>query len=78
MGTGYVALPQSRDISQITREIIAMWGFAHLKIVILIIAAVVLYALSDTYRVPIDGVLLFVAIGAVLACAWDKLTSITA
>ena len=55
-----------------------MWGFAHLKLVIVIIAAVVLYVLADSYRVPIDGVLLFVAIGAILACAWDKLTSITA
>ena len=53
-----------------------MFGFAHIKLVLIIVAAIVLWMLKDVYHVPIEAVLLFVGIGAVLACAWDKLTSI--
>ena len=53
-------------------------GFAQLKIVVVIVAAVVLYVLADAYRLPVEGVLMCTATGAVLAFAWDKLTSITA
>jgi len=53
-------------------------GFAQLKILVVIVAAVVLYFLVDAYRLPIEGVLMCTATGAILAAAWDKLTSITA
>ena len=53
-------------------------GFAHLKIVVVIVAAIVLYYLADAYQLPMEGVLMFTGIGAVLAAAWDKLSSITA
>ena len=53
-------------------------GFAHLKIVVVLVVAVVLYLLADVYRIPIESVLLFTTIGAVLAVTWDKLSSITA
>ena len=53
-------------------------GFAHLRIIVVIIAAVVLYFLADAYRLPIEGVLMCTTVGAILAAAWDKLTSITA
>jgi len=53
-------------------------GFAHLKIVVVIVAAIVLYYLADVYKVPMEGVLLFTGIGAILAAAWDRLSGITA
>jgi len=53
-------------------------GLAHLKWFVVIVAAFVLYALADIYRVPIGCVILFTAIGAVLAAMWDKLTSFAA
>ncbi|MEX2215072.1 MAG: hypothetical protein WD768_13135 [Phycisphaeraceae bacterium] len=55
-----------------------MFGFAHIKLILIIVAAIVLSILREIYHVPIEAVLVFVASGAVLACAWDKLSSITA
>ncbi len=53
-------------------------GFAHLKVIVVIVAAVVLYLLAEAYHLPISAVLLCTCTGAILAAAWDKLTSITA
>ena len=50
-------------------------GFAHLRFVLVIALSVVLYLAAESYNTPIEAVLLFTGVGAVVACAWDKLTS---
>jgi hypothetical protein len=50
-------------------------GFAHLRFVLVIAVSVLVYLLAESYNTPLEAVLLFVCVGAVLAGGWDKLKS---
>ena len=50
-------------------------GFAHLRIILVVAISVLLYVLAESYGIPMEAALVFVGLGTVLACGWDKLTS---